>query len=111
MDVFGAFQLQQQRAGRHVLDPALRVTPVPAVATFNAEPRPAPVRVFVEQSPDQTDVSTIQLPPLHHHNARHATQDAACISLSSAKKYFFAGARGMKIYSGVKGSLMMRLPE
>ena len=106
----GAFQLQQQRAGRHVLDPALRVTPVPAVAKFNAEPRPAPVRVFVEQSPDQTDVSTIQLTPLHHPNTRHATQDAACIPLSSAKK-ILAGARGMKIYSAVKGSLVMRLPE
>ena len=111
-DVSGAFQLEQQRASRHVLDPALRVAPVPAVAKLNAELRAAPLRMFAEQSPDQTDVRAVQLPPLHDHNTRHATQGAPGVPLSPAKNnIFFAGARGGKIHSAVKGHPVVGLPE
>ena len=46
LDAGGSFQLQQIRAGDHILDAAARVAPVPPAAKLFAELDSAPVTMF-----------------------------------------------------------------
>ena len=56
LDVAGMFKLQQQCTGRHILESALCIAPVPAMTKLLADPRSAPVRVFHQERSNQPDV-------------------------------------------------------
>ena len=66
------FQFQQQRARRHVLWAALRVTPVPTRAQFPAQARAIPFGMRVQQAANRPHVRLVEPPPLYDHDACHA---------------------------------------
>ena len=89
------FQLQQERARRHVLGAALRIAPAPAPAKFLAQSGPAPVRVINQQITDQPDVRAAHLAPLHDHDACHGSYGTTRTpSESSTKTDVFVVAFG-----------------
>jgi hypothetical protein len=85
-DVTAPFQLQQERARRHILGAALRIAPAPASAKFLAQSGPAPVRMLNQQIPDQFDVRAAHLAPLHDHDACHGSYGTTRIPFESAQK-------------------------
>ena len=72
VDQTGPFQLQQQRAGCHILDATPGVPPVPPPAQLLAQPSPRPVRMLRKQASNQTNIFREQLSSLDDHDLCHS---------------------------------------
>ena len=59
------FKLQQQRSGGHILQPPLAVAPVPPFAQLTRQSTTIPIRVVLQQPPDQPDVGRRDTTPLN----------------------------------------------
>ena len=113
-EVAAPFQLQRERARRHVLGTALRIAPSPAAAKFLAQAGPAPLGMLNQQIPDQFDVRAAHLAPLHDHDdACHGSYGTTRTPFESSTKIsvFAVAFVGGGNLCFIKGDTMVVLPE
>jgi hypothetical protein len=86
LNLTSRFQLQQQAAGSHILEPTGAVAPVPSLAQITGQPRPVRVWMGLQPVSNQCDILRADIPPLNDQWSIHGSITTAKLKLSPEKK-------------------------